>query len=231
MEPTEIPMESNDHKKDYPKLHNCNTNLMPFEVTFGKNKKSIGTEFFANNNEKVNFVISVPNNPGNLVLKVTNVDRTVPTKVFVCCNNVKHKEKAPDANKFHTIECDAYGTKYIGYEWGTYQDDRLTLEIPLREEYTNIGLKFVCFNTCFYRNKKASIALVFTLETPEGTFLGRRVFDYKITQRPSRCVFNHKNSSGSESEQGSPKAQKRKSSTESSDDSQPYKLFHTESFY
>lgn len=201
--------EYNERKKDYPKFNNF-TNR-PFDVSFGENKMAQGNQFYATIKDKVKFEISVPNNPGNLVLKVTNADKEDPSKVFRRCE--KHKETSiyNENEKFHVIKCDTYETRYVGNPDGSYQSDRLTLEIPIREETTNIALSFVCLNTCFHKNKKAFIHLIFTLEDPESGFTyGRRVFEYKILHRPNRCHFNG-------SPLNTPKPQKRRCSTTSSD--------------
>jgi hypothetical protein len=185
-------------KKQLPRLDYFNR-FPGFDIKLGDNKKSSGNEFYTRIGEPIKFNFGYDPTMYSsepLFIKAMVVDQRNLMKTFALCD--KHLTSDNNLQIMRCVSTDV-NVNYVGNPNGYYDRDRLAIVLSINNNVSllpgprisTFALKFLCNNSCFYADKKdTKTTLILTLENADHVVYARRIFVFKVVERPSRCKFS-----------------------------------------
>lgn len=131
---------------------------------------------------------------GNLSLRAM-ILYTSPDEMHLAVKRcANHRESDKSKNVHHILRSCHTRAYYEGNDDGTRFKERLSVVVPLGTMQANedglateqIGLQFLCQNSCVSGINRRSTSIIFTLETQKGHIVGKKVVQFKVCSCPKR---------------------------------------------
>ncbi|CAH1774534.1 unnamed protein product [Owenia fusiformis] len=171
-----------------------------FEVCFGKQQKETKSttwtyseslkKLFANLASlcPIKFRCSKSPPPGSVIraLPIYMQPEHIQEPVSRCPNHITKEDPNRD-HKSHLIRCENPNTVYYTDQLTNRESLTIPFEEPQAGSDTSVSLfQFMCYSSCVGGLNRRPIQIIFTLETPMGHVIARRVCEVRICACPGR---------------------------------------------